>query len=62
MLAMIDLFTRKIVGWAMRDHMRAELTIAALTTLRQQGSREGPPHRRHIVGYANCHNDGAVNG
>jgi putative transposase len=27
----LDLFTRKIVGWAMRDHMRAELTIAALT-------------------------------
>jgi len=24
-------FTRKIVGWAMRDHIRAELTIAALT-------------------------------
>src|SRR6202040_4182040 len=23
--------TRKIVGWAMRDHMRAELTLAALT-------------------------------
>jgi putative transposase len=28
---MLDLFTRKVVGWAMRDHMRAELTIAALT-------------------------------
>ncbi len=27
----LDLFTRKIVGWAMGDHMRAELTIAALT-------------------------------
>ena len=27
----LDLFTRKIVGLAMRDHMRAELTIAALT-------------------------------
>jgi putative transposase len=27
----LDLFTRKIVGRAMRDHMRAELTIAALT-------------------------------
>jgi putative transposase len=23
----LDLFTRKVVGWAMRDHMRAELTI-----------------------------------
>ena len=27
----LDLFTRKVVGWGMRDHMRAELTIAALT-------------------------------
>lgn len=26
----IDLCTRKIVGWAMADHLRAELTIAAL--------------------------------
>ena len=29
--AILDLFTRKVVGWAMREHMRAELTIAALT-------------------------------
>src|SRR5262249_41932056 len=27
----LDLFTRKVVGWAMRDHRRAKLTIAALT-------------------------------
>ena len=27
----LDLFTRKVVGWAMREHMRAELAIAALT-------------------------------
>ena len=27
----LDLFTRKVVGSAMREHMRAELTIAALT-------------------------------
>jgi putative transposase len=27
----LDLFTRKIVGWAMRDHLRPELAIAALT-------------------------------
>src|SRR6516162_7378498 len=27
----LDLFTRKVVGWAMRDHLRAELTIATLT-------------------------------
>jgi putative transposase len=29
--AMLDLFTRKIIGWAMGDHMRAELIIAALS-------------------------------
>lgn len=28
--AVLDLFTRKIVGRAMRDHLRADLTIAAL--------------------------------
>jgi transposase InsO family protein len=27
----LDLGTRKVVGWAMRDHLRQELTIAALT-------------------------------
>jgi putative transposase len=27
----LDLFTRKVVGWAMREHMHAELTMAALT-------------------------------
>jgi putative transposase len=27
----LDLFTRKVAGWARRDPMRAELTIAALT-------------------------------
>jgi transposase InsO family protein len=36
----LDLFTRKIIGWAMRDHMRAELTIAALTMAIQ---RQKPP-------------------
>jgi transposase InsO family protein len=29
--AVLDLATRKIVGWSMRQHMRAELTCAALT-------------------------------
>src|SRR5262249_1429705 len=33
----LDLFTRKVVGWAMRDHMRAELTIAALTMAGESG-------------------------
>jgi putative transposase len=36
----LDLFTRKILGWAMRDHMRAELTIAALIMAIQ---RQKPP-------------------
>lgn len=29
--AIMDLFSRKIVGWAMRDHMRVELVSSALT-------------------------------
>jgi transposase InsO family protein len=29
--AVLDLATRKVVGWSMREHMRAELTCAALT-------------------------------
>jgi transposase InsO family protein len=29
--AVLDLFSRKIIGWAMRDHMRTELPLAALT-------------------------------
>jgi putative transposase len=36
----LDLFTREVVGWAIRDHMRAELTIAALTMAIQRGVRE----------------------
>ncbi|MBF0562655.1 MAG: IS3 family transposase [Alphaproteobacteria bacterium] len=36
----LDLFSRKVVGWAMRDHMRVELTIAALTMAIQ---RQRPP-------------------
>ena len=36
----LDLFTRKVVGWVMRDHMRAELTIAALT-MRSSGAARG---------------------
>src|ERR671926_751672 len=37
----LDLFTRKVGSWAMRDHMRAELTIAALTMAIQR-RRPGP--------------------
>jgi putative transposase len=42
----LDLFTRKLVGWAMRDHMRAELTIAALTMAIQR-RRPGPDLIHH---------------
>jgi transposase InsO family protein len=37
----LDLFSRKVVGWAMRDHMRQELTITALTMAIQR-QRPGP--------------------
>ena len=30
--AVMDLYSRKIVGWAMQDHMRAELPLTALRT------------------------------
>lgn len=34
--AVLDLATRKVVGWSMREHMRAELTCAALTMAAQR--------------------------
>ena len=34
--AVLDLCTRKIVGWAMRDHMRTELTLSALVMATQR--------------------------
>jgi transposase InsO family protein len=34
--AIMDLFSRKIVGWAMRDHMQVELASSALTMAIQQ--------------------------
>jgi putative transposase len=34
--AVLDLATRKIVGWSMRDHMRTELPLAALMMAAQQ--------------------------
>jgi putative transposase len=42
----LDLFTRKVVGWAMREHMRAELTVAALTMVIQR-RRPGPDLVHH---------------
>jgi putative transposase len=34
--AVLDLATRKVVGWAMRDHMRTELTLGALIMATQR--------------------------
>jgi transposase InsO family protein len=43
--AVMDLFSRKIVGWAMRDHMQVELTSSALTmAVRQQRPGAGLIH------------------
>lgn len=39
--AILDLFSRKVVGWAMRDHLRTELPLAALTMAIQR-QRPGP--------------------
>jgi transposase InsO family protein len=50
----LDLFTRKVVGGAMREHMRVELTLAALT-LAIQRRRPGPgliPHSHRGRQYA----------
>ena len=41
----LDLFSRKVVGWAMRDHMRTELPLAALTMAIQR--RRPPPGLLH---------------
>jgi putative transposase len=41
----MDLFSRKIIGWAMRDHMQVELTSSALTmAVRQQRPGAGLVH------------------
>ncbi|BAI74680.1 transposase (plasmid) [Azospirillum sp. B510] len=41
----LDLFSRKAVGWAMRDHLRTELPLAALTmAIQRQRPAPGLPH------------------
>jgi len=43
--AILDLYSRKIVGWAMRDHMRTELPLAALTmAIQRQRPQSGLIH------------------
>jgi putative transposase len=44
--AVIDLFSRKIVGWEMADHLRAELCVNALSTAIQR-RRPGPGLLHH---------------
>lgn len=45
MAAIMDLHTRKVVGWAMRDHLRAELAVSALTmAVRRQRPNAGLIH------------------
>ncbi len=39
--AVLDLATRKVVGWSMRDHMRTELALGALIMAAQR-QRPGP--------------------
>lgn len=45
-VAMIkDLYSKRIVGWAMADHMRAELTVSALKmAIRHRGAVQGLIH------------------
>jgi transposase InsO family protein len=52
--AVMDLFSRKIVGWAMRDHLRTELAASALTMAiqRQQPAAGLIHHSDHGVQYA----------
>jgi transposase InsO family protein len=44
--AVLDLATRKIVGWSMRDHLRTELALAALV-MAVQRQRPGPDLTHH---------------
>lgn len=41
----MDLYSRKIVGWAMADHLKTELPLAALTMALEQ--RQPPPGLLH---------------
>jgi putative transposase len=48
----LDVFTRKIVGWAIEDHLRTELVLAALNTaLAQRQPRSVIHHSDHGCQY-----------
>ena len=48
--AVMDLFSRKIVGWAMRNHMRVELVSSALTMAVRQQRPSTPDREKHWAG------------
>ncbi|WP_407644757.1 DDE-type integrase/transposase/recombinase [Defluviicoccus vanus] len=48
LVVVLHLFSRKVMGWAMRDHLRQERTIAALTMAIQR-QRPGRGLIRHSV-------------
>ena len=52
----LDLFSRKVIGWALSEHIDAELTLAALRmALEERGSVKGCIHHSDRgVQYA-CH-------
>ena len=54
MAAIMDLHTRKIVGWSMRDHLRAELATSALlmATQRQRPGASLVHHSDRGIQYA----------
>ena len=54
MAAIMDLHTRKVVGWAMRDHLRAELATSALlmATQRQRPGAGPIQHSGRGIQYA----------
>ncbi|NOJ43667.1 DDE-type integrase/transposase/recombinase [Bradyrhizobium sp. WSM 1791] len=48
--AVMDLFSLKIVGWAMRDQMLVELASSALTVASQQQQRP----QAGLIHYSDC--------
>ena len=52
----LDVFSRKVVGWAMANHLRTELVLAALNMAIAQRRPEpnpdplGPPHHHGRAG------------
>ena len=50
-LAMVlDVYRRRIVGWAMQDHLRTELVLEALNMAVRQRRREEAIHQREVRG------------